>query len=204
MEVLQFILHIDVYLVALVQAVGFWSYAILFLIVFFERGCILTPFLPGDSLLFAAGVIAATGALNIGLLILVLAVACFLGTLINCWLGGKLGHYAYRADSRWLNRKHLDKARAFFERFGTSALVLSCFIPIVRTFTPFVAGMAMMNKTKCLLATILASVVWVVGLLCLSYSFGNIPFIKSHFSMFVLALIIVPSLIPVLAYLRRR
>jgi len=197
MQLLQWILHLDVYLVSLVGVLGVWSYVALFLIVFLERGCILTPFLPGDSLLFATGVIAAAGGLNIELLLVSLTVACFLATLVNFWLGSQLGHYVYaRANTRWLNKAHIDKAHVFFERYGSMALVLSCFVPIIRTFVPFVAGMALMNKNTCLLATTIASLVWVAGLLLLSYLFGNIPFIKGHFSWIVIGLMIVPVLIP--------
>lgn len=203
MQLLQWMLHLDVYLVSLVDVLGVWSYVALFAVIFFERGCILTPFLPGDSLLFATGVIAATGGLNIQLLMLTLCSACFIGTLLNFWLGSRLGPYVYaRANTRWLNKRHLDKAHAFFEQYGGMALIFSCFIPIIRTFTPFVAGMALMNKKTCLVAATIASLVWVAGLLLLSYLFGNIPFIKAHFSWIVIALIIVPSLLPVIAHVR--
>lgn len=204
MQLLEWMLHLDVYLVSLVTMLGIWSYIALFLVVFFERGCIFTPFLPGDSLLFASGVIAAAGGLNIGLLVLVLCCACFVGTVLNFWLGRRLGNYVHaRANSRWLNKQHLDKAHAFFERYGSMALVLSCFIPIIRTFVPFIAGMAFMNKKTCLLAATIATLVWVAGLLLLSYLFGNIPFIKAHFSWIVIALMIIPSLLPVMAYWRQ-
>lgn len=197
MQLLQWMLHLDVYLVSLVGVLGVWSYVVLFLVVFLERGCILTPFLPGDSLLFATGVIAAAGGLNIELLVLALSAACFLGTVLNVWLGSRFGRYiAVRTNSCWLNKDHLNKARAFFERYGSMALVLSCFIPIIRTFVPFVAGMASMNKKICLLATTIASLIWVAGLLLLSYLFGNIPFIKAHFLWIVIGLIIIPAVIP--------
>lgn len=203
MQLLQWMLHLDVYLVSLVGVLGLWSYVVLFFVMFFERGCVFTPFLPGDSLLFATGVIAAAGGLSIELLMMTLCVACFLGTLLNFWLGSWLGTYVCaRANTRWLNKQHLDRAHAFFERYGSMALVLSCFIPIIRTFTPFVAGMALMNSKTCLIATTIASLVWVVGLLLLSYVFGNIPFIKAHFSWLVIGLMVIPSLLPVIAYMR--
>ena len=204
MELMHMLLHVDQFLLSLVNILGAWSYVVLFLIVFFERGCILTPFLPGDSLLFATGVLAANSTLNIAVLVPLLSTACFLATLVNYYLGAHLGKYIdKRTHQRWFNRKHLDRTRVFFDKYGTMAIILSCFIPIIRTFTPFVAGMARMNKATYLIATIVASLVWVAGILVLSYVFGNMPFVKDHFSLFVLALLIIPAVIPVVAYFKR-
>lgn len=203
-QLVQILLHIDIFLAQMVHALGPWSYVVLFLIVFFEMGCILTPFLPGDSLLFAAGALAAVSELNVWLLMLVLTVACYSGMLINYWLGYKLGQRLYqRANSKWLNRKHLDRTHQFFENYGGKTVVISCFIAIIRTFTPFVAGMAKMAPVKYVLVSLLGSCIWVIGVLYVSYDFGNVPFVKEHFSLFVLAMIVVPTLVPVIGYWRQ-
>ena len=203
-QFIQIIFHVDIFLTHMVQVFGLWVYVILFFVIFLEMGCILTPFLPGDSLLFAAGAIAANSSLNLGVLMLTLTVACFSGMMINYFLGRKLGDFVYRrANSKWLNKGHLDKAHSFFKKFGGRAIVICCFIAILRTFTPFVAGMAKMGRRKYSLVTFLGSCLWVVSLLFISYEFGNVPFVKNHFSLFVLAMIVVPSLLPLIGYLKQ-
>ncbi len=198
-------LHIDIFLTQMVHIFGAWSYVILFLVVFFEMACILTPFLPGDSLLFAAGALAANSELHILPLMIILLIACFTGMMVNYWVGHKLGGPIYkRANSRWLNRKHLDKAHVFFEKYGASAIIVCCFIAILRTFTPFIAGLVKMNHVKYTIVSLIGSCFWVIGLLWISYAFGNMPFVKEHFSWFVLAMIVVPSLVPVIGLLRHR
>ncbi len=198
-------LHIDIFLTQMVHIFGAWSYVILFLVVFFEMACILTPFLPGDSLLFAAGALAANSELHILPLMIVLLIACFTGMMVNYWIGHKLGDPIYkRANSRWLNRKHLDKAHAFFEKYGASAIIVCCFIAILRTFTPFIAGLVKMNHVKYTIVSLFGSCFWVIGLLWISYAFGNMPFVKEHFSWFVLAMIVIPSLVPVIGLLKHR
>lgn len=198
------LLHIDIYLAALVHSLGAWSYIILFLIVFFERGCILTPFLPGDSLLFAAGALAANSELEIVPLMLMLTLACFIGVLINYWLGYQLNDYIQHKKPRWINQAYLNKTHSFFEKYGLSAIIVCCFIPIIRTFTPFVAGMAEMNARKYILVSLFSSCVWIIGVLWISYAFGNVPFVKQHFSWFVIAMIVIPSAIPVIGALWHR
>lgn len=202
-QFIHIIFHVDIFLAHMVQVFGLWAYVILFLIIFLEMGCILTPFLPGDSLLFAAGAIAANSSLNIGVLMATLTVACFVGMIINYFLGRRFGSFVYhKANSRWLNKGHLDKAHSFFEKFGGRAIIICCFIAILRTFTPFVAGMANMGRRKYTLVTLLGSCLWVIGLLFVSYEFGNVPFVKEHFSLFVLAMIVIPSLLPLIGYLK--
>lgn len=202
---LNIVLHVDVFLAQMVHVLGAWSYVILFLVVFFEMACILTPFLPGDSLLFAAGALAANSEIHIIPLMIILTIACFVGMMINYWVGHKLGDYIYqRVNSRWLNRQHLDKAHAFFEKHGASAIIVCCFIAILRTFTPFIAGVAKMNTAKYTIVTAIGSCFWVIGLLWISYEFGNMPFVKEHFSWFVLAMIVIPSAVPVIGLLRHR
>lgn len=199
----QMIFHIDIFLAHIVQVMGVWSYVLLFLIIFFERGCILTPFLPGDSLLFAAGALAANGELEILLLMLLLTAACFLGVLINYWLGYQLGDYIDLKKPRWINQAHLKKAHVFFEQYGLSAIIACCFIPVIRTFTPFVAGMAEMSPRKYTAISFLSSCVWIISVLWISYIFGNMPFVKERFSWFVLAMIVIPSAVPLIGVLLR-
>lgn len=203
-HVLPMILHIDVFLAQLVHVMGFWSYIVLFLIVFFERGCILTPFLPGDSLLFAAGALAANSELQILPLMASLTFACILGALINYWLGHQLGDYIQQKNPRWMNREYLNKTHVFFEKYGTFAIIVCCFIPILRTFTPFVAGVAEMSPRKYIVVSVFSACLWIVGVLWVSYAFGNVPFVKEHFSWFVIAMIVIPSAIPVFGALWHR
>ena len=205
-QILSMLLHIDVFLAQIVHTMGIWSYVLLFFIVFLERGCILTPFLPGDSLLFGAGALAVNSELQIVPLMLLLTLACFLGVLINYWLGYQLsGYIQHRQENlRWINRDYLSKAHAFFEKYGIFAIIVCCFIPIVRTFTPFVAGMAEMNRSKYIIVSLLSSCLWIIGVLWISYAFGNLPFVKQHFSWFILAMIIIPSAIPAIGWLWRR
>lgn len=199
------LLHIDVFLAQIVHMIGAWSYVVLFLIILFERGCILTPFLPGDSLLFAAGALAANSELLIMPLMLILTLACFLGVLVNYALGYRLAEYVEQLqNSRWIKHEHLNKAHVFFEKYGVFAIVVCCFIPIVRTFTPFAAGVAKMGARKYILVSLLSSCLWIVGVLWASYVFGNLPFVKAHFSWFVLAMIIIPSTIPIISVLWHR
>ena len=146
MNLLDIVLHLDTHLLKLVAEYGIWVYAILFAIIFSETGFVVTPFLPGDSLLFVAGAIAATGELNVYLLVVVLALAAFLGNIVNYAIGRWLGKNVFtEGRARWLNRKHLDKAHAFYDKHGGKAVVISRFLPIVRTYVPFVAGMAAMK-----------------------------------------------------------
>lgn len=197
-------LHLDLFLAQMVHMFGVWSYVILFVVVFFERGCILTPFLPGDSLLFAAGALAASSELDILVLMLILTAACFLGVLINYWLGYRLRDYINLKNPRWINRDHLKKAHVFFEKYGISAIIVCCFIPIIRTFTPFVAGMAEMSPRKYIAISLFSSCIWIISVLWISYAFGNMPFVQEHFSWFVLAMIVIPSAIPLAGVIYNR
>lgn len=191
------ILHLDVYLAHFVENFGLWAYFGLFLVIFLEMGCVLTPFLPGDSLLFATGAIAATGALNIYILMVSLFVACFVGIVINYYVGLVIGEKVVEVkSSRWINPKHIQKAHDFFEQYGGKTIIMACFLPIVRTFVPFVAGMVKMTSRRLILNAFFGSLLWVIGLLYLSFTFGNIPFIKHHFSALVLGVIAASVIIP--------
>ena len=193
------ILHLDVHLLAWVAEYGVWIYAILFAIIFSETGFVVTPFLPGDSLLFVAGAIAATGELNVYLLVTLLAIAAVLGNTVNYAIGRWLGKTFFReGGARWLNRKHLDKAHEFYERHGGKAVVISRFLPIVRTYVPFVAGMALMTPRQYTAYNVAGGVAWVGSLCYAGYFFGNIPWIRGNLTAIIVGIVIV-SLLP-LAY----
>ena len=205
MELLDIVLHLDVHLLKWVEEYGVWIYAILFAIIFSETGFVVTPFLPGDSLLFVAGAIAATGAMNVHLLAVLLIVAAVLGNSVNYAIGRWLGKTFFRdRGSRWLNPKHLEKALAFYEHHGGKAIVISRFLPIVRTYVPFVAGMAAMRARTYTAYNISGGVLWVASLLYVGYFFGNIPWIKGNLTLIIVGIVVV-SLVPVVwAWLKSR
>lgn len=202
---IDMILHLDSYLQVFFLHYGDWIYALLFVIIFLESGCVLTPFLPGDSLLFAAGTMVAVSALNIHLLVVLLIIAAVLGAGVNYALGAWLGPHVFnKPKTRWFNPIHIQEAHAFFERYGWSAIVITRFVPIIRTFVPFVAGIGRMDLKKFLFFNGLAALIWIGGLLYLSYAFGQLPWVKSHFSWIVLGIIFI-SLLPVaFAFVRQK
>lgn len=198
-KLIDFILHIDVHLAEIIASYGAWTYAILFLIIFAETGLVVTPFLPGDSLLFAAGAFCAkpeTG-LNIHFMALLLLVAAVLGDTVNYWIGSKLGPAVFkREDSLLLRRKHLDRAHAFFEKYGGRAIILARFVPIVRTFVPFVAGVGRMTYSRFIAYNVIGGLVWVYLFCYLGFMFGNQPFVQKNFKLVILAIIIL-SVVPI-------
>jgi membrane-associated protein len=204
-ELVDIVLHLDAHLLQLVHDYGAWAYAILFAIIFAETGFVVTPFLPGDSLLFVAGAVAAGGALDANLLFAALAVAAILGNSANYAIGRWLGrHYFTHEGSRWLNPKHLQRAHDFYERHGGKAVVISRFLPIVRTYVPFVAGMGSMSPARYTSYNVAGGVAWVGLLVYAGYFFGNIPWIKANLTWLILAIIAV-SLAPLaIAWLRSR
>jgi membrane-associated protein len=191
----DFLLHLDVHLDALIQTHGSWVHGILFVIVFCETGFVVTPFLPGDSLLFAVGTFAARGSLDLFTAMGVLTFAAIAGDTVNYWMGHWVGPRVFRReDVRWLNRKHLERTHQFFEKYGAKTIILARFVPIVRTFAPFVAGIGAMNYSKFLLYNVLGGVLW-VGLLTLAgFFFGNIPVVRRHFTLVILGIIVVSVL----------
>ena len=204
-SLIDLVLHLDVHLLKLVAEYGIWIYAILFAIIFCETGLVVTPILPGDSLLFVAGAVAAAGEMNVHLLFVLLAAAAFLGNSVNYAIGRWLGrHFFTDRGSRWLNPKHLERAHGFYERYGGQAVVISRFMPIVRTYIPFVAGLAAMTPAKFSLYNVAGAVLWVGGLLYAGYFFGNIPWIKGNLTAIILGIVVL-SLVPVaIAWLRSR
>jgi membrane-associated protein len=204
-DLLDIVLHLDAHLLQLVKDYGLWVYAILFAIIFSETGFVVTPFLPGDSLLFVAGAIAANGELNVHLLFVVLAAAAFLGNSVNYGIGRWLGRSFFRdRGARWLNPAHLEKAHAFYERHGGKAVVISRFLPIVRTYVPFVAGMAQMHAREYLAYNVAGAVLWVGALTYAGFFFGNIPWIRGNLTAIIVGIVVVSLLPLVYAYVKSR
>src|SRR6478672_10222703 len=199
-------LHLDVHLDELVAQYGIWVYALLFTIIFAETGLVVTPFLPGDSLLFAAGAIAARGKLNVGGLFFLLAGAAILGNTVNYSIGYFIGPRVFRADETHplLNRQHLDRAHAFFEKYGGMAVVLTRFVPIIRTFVPFVAGAGAMRYATFALFNVLGGALWVGVCLGAGYAFGNFPVVKNNFSLVAIGIVGVSLLPMLIEWLRHR
>jgi membrane-associated protein len=207
---IDFLLHSDKHLLEIASAYGPWVYAVLFAIVFAETGFVVTPFLPGDSLLFAAGALAATGVLNPWVLVALLIVAAFTGNAVNYTIGRTVGPRVFSAtegagiSQRLLNRQHLERAHAFFEQYGGKAVVLSRFVPIVRTFLPFVAGAAQMPAAAFGLYNLAGAVGWVGLCVSAGVLFGNVPIVKQNFSLVAIGIVGVSLLPMVVEYLRHR
>jgi membrane-associated protein len=209
-EIIDFILHVDSYLLELTQNYGAWIYAILFVIVFAETGLVVTPFLPGDSLLFATGALAATGALDVRVATVLVVVAAIAGDAVNYAIGRSAGariiHLA-KTDARWgrwINPAYVARAHEFFERHGGKAIVLGRFMPIVRTFVPFVAGVAEMSYPAFALYNITGGIVWVGICIAAGYVFGNVSIVKENFSLVALGIVIVSVLPMVIEFIRYR
>ena len=186
-------LHLDTHLSAVITQYGFWTYGLLFVVIFIETGLVVVPFLPGDSLIFAAGTFASLGTLNIWLLFLLLAVAAVVGDTVNYWIGHLLGDRAYKI--KWIKKEYLDRTHGFFDKYGNKTIFLARFIPIVRTFAPFVAGIGKMSYADFFSYNVLGGISWVALFSFAGYFFGNIPFIRDHFSLVVVAIVLI-SLIP--------
>jgi membrane-associated protein len=198
-------LHLDKHLAEVIQSYGPWTYGLLFAIVFLETGLVVTPLLPGDSLLFAAGSFAALGALDIALLFLLLSIAAVLGDTLNYAIGHYLGPRVFHYErSRFFNPEHLRRTHAFYETYGGKTIIIARFVPIVRTFAPFVAGIGAMSYARFLLYNVAGGVLWVGVCLGAGYLFGNLPFVKKNFSLVILAIIFVSLLPAVVEYLRQR
>ena len=206
----DFFLHLDRHLAEFVAAYGTWVYGLLFAIVFAETGLVVTPFLPGDSLLFAAGALAATGAMDVTLIFVLLTAAAILGNVVNYSIGRFVGPRVFRAEAtagginRFLNRAYLERAHAFFERYGGLAVVLTRFVPIIRTFVPFVAGAGAMNYPTFLFYNLVGGVLWVGVCVGAGYAFGNVPIVKNNFSLVALGIIFVSLLPAVFEVIRHR
>ena len=196
---LDLVLRLDVHLAALIQAYGAWVYAILFAVIFAETGLVVTPILPGDSLLFVAGTLCALGGLDVHVLVALLIAAAILGNSVNYAIGRWFGkRFFVDRRSRWLNPAYLERTHAFYERYGGMAVVISRFVPIIRTYVPFVAGMAAMDAARFTAFNVGGAVLWVASLCYAGFFFGNIPWVKQNLSAIIVGIIVV-SLIPVAA-----
>ncbi len=196
MELLKYgidvFMHLDTYLGAIIKDYGMWTHMLLFIVIFCETGLVVTPFLPGDSLLFAAGTFAALGALNLTWLAVTLSVAAVAGDNMNYWIGRTLGPKVFASgNSRWLSRKHLDRTHRFYERYGTKTIIFARFVPIVRTFSPFVAGIGSMTYRRFITYDVAGGIAWILIFTLGGYLFGNIPTVRRNFTMVVIAIILV-------------
>lgn len=204
---IDYILHFDQHLISLVNLYGVWAYALLALIVFCETGLVVAPFLPGDSLLFAAGAVLAStpDGMNVHALFLLLVAASVLGNALNYTIGRFIGPKIFHSHSSWyFNKKHLDRAHQFYEEYGGKTIIIGRFMPIIRTFVPFVAGIGTMSYRKFFLYNVVGAILWVGSLLYVSFWFGNLPLIKQHFSTIIIAIIIVSLLPTVIGIARTR
>ncbi|MDM0069459.1 DedA family protein [Variovorax sp. J31P207] len=202
---IDFILHVDKHLEAFVIAYGTWVYALLFLIVFVETGLVVMPFLPGDSLLFIVGALCGAGLMSFGLAVPILLAAAILGDQCNFSIGRFFGPKVFQWESsRFFNRRAFDQAHAFYERYGGVTIIAARFLPFIRTFAPFVAGVADMTRTKFTLFNVAGALLWVVGLCTIGYFFGNLPIVKDNLEKVIWALILVPGLIALFGAWRAR
>ena len=206
-HLIDMILHIDVYLNSFVTLYGFWTYLILFMVIFCETGFIVTPFLPGDSLLFAAGSIAAQPGNSLQILILfaLLFSASVLGNQINFWVGRAIGPKIFTTNSSWFfNKKYLEEAHAFYEKHGGKTIIFARFIPIIRTFAPFIAGIGKMNQLHFSVYNLVSALLWIGSLLSLGYFLGSLPLVKEHFSLVIYGVVFISLLPPLVTFMARK
>jgi membrane-associated protein len=203
-QLVDLFLHLDVHLSQVIAQYGTWTYFILLVIVFCETGLVVTPFLPGDSLLFAAGTFAALGALDLWVLVPLLIAAAVVGDTVNYWVGAWIGPRAFEGNFRFLRKEHLDRTRAFYERHGGKTIILARFVPIVRTFAPFVAGVGTMSYGRFITYNVVGAVLWVGLLVLAGFFFGTIPVVRENFTMVILAIIAISVMPMVVEALRGR
>ena len=203
---IDLVLHLDKHLDQIVAQFGPWIYVILFLIVFCETGLVVTPFLPGDSLLFTVGAIAARpeAGLSLPLVLLLLTVAAILGDSVNYWVGHYLGPKVFKGETRFLNRKYLERTHEFYERYGGKTIIIARFVPIVRTFAPFVAGVGHMTYSKFMSYNVLGALLWIFLLTLAGFFFGNLKIVKENFSLVILMIIFLSILPGIIEYIRER
>ena len=204
-DFIDLFLHLDTHLQTVIQSYGTWTYVILFFIIFCETGLVVTPILPGDSLLFAAGAFAATGSLDLAWLLILLTVAAVLGDAVNYAIGHFMGPKVFsQPDSRFLKREYLDRTHQFYEKYGGKTIIIARFVPIVRTFAPFVAGVGSMTYAKFASYNITGGLLWVGVCVLAGYAFGNIPVVQENFTLVILGIIFVSILPGIIEFLRQR
>jgi membrane-associated protein len=205
-KLIDYVLHLDAYLDLIIQNYQYWTYLILFFVIFMETGFVVTPFLPGDSLLFAAGALAARpgNPLNVLALFILLGGAAVLGDTVNYWVGHFIGPRAFSGNVRFLKKEYMDRTHAFFEKYGGKTIILARFVPIIRTFAPFVAGVGAMTYGRFILYNVVGGLAWVALFTFGGYFFGNIPFVRDNFTFVVLAIILISVLPGVIEFLRAR
>jgi len=197
-------LHLDRHLGEIIREYGTWTYLILWVIIFCETGLVVTPFLPGDSLLFAAGSFAALGAMDPHVLFLILSVAAILGDTVNYWIGAWVGPRAFSGEIRFLKKEYLDRTHRFYEKYGGKTIILARFVPIVRTFAPFVAGIGAMSYGRFIVYNVVGGVAWVAMFVYGGYFFGTRPFVQRNFSLVIVAIVLISVMPMVVEYLRSR
>jgi len=199
------LLHLDKYLGIMIQTMGIWSYVIIFLIIFCETGLVVTPVLPGDSLLFAIGTFAALGSFDITIVLILLTIAATAGDTVNYWIGNYLGPKVFHyEDSRFLKKKHLERTHEYYEKHGGKTIIIARFIPIIRTFAPFVAGIGSMTYGKFLSYNVVGGILWIFSLTLAGYFFGNIQVVRKNFSLVIIAIVVLSVMPGVIEYLRQR
>lgn len=205
-ELLDYFLHLDEILPQLTRTYGTWTYGILFLIIFLETGVVVTPFLPGDSLLFAAGAVAAldNSGLNVVLLFILLTIAAIVGDTVNYWIGHTIGLRVFSWNIPFLKREYLERTQQFYEKYGGKAIVLARFVPIVRTFAPFVAGIGSMTYSRFIFYNVFGGILWCAIFIFLGYFFGNLPFVQHNFELVIIVIIGLSLIPPVIEYIQSR
>jgi membrane-associated protein len=203
MQFVDMMLHLDKHLIELVKQYESWTYLILFMIIFCETGLVITPFLPGDSLLFVIGALTASGELNFWLIVTILMIAAIIGDTVNYHIGKYIGpKIFYKENVMFLNKKHLERTHAFYEKHGGKTIIIARFMPIIRTFAPFVAGMGSMTYVKFIIYNIAGAVLWVLSLVAAGHYFGNIPIVKKNFTLVIMAIIFISILPGIIAWLQ--
>jgi membrane-associated protein len=204
-KIIDIALHLDRYLSAIIQQYGVWTYAILFAVIFIETGFVVMPFLPGDSLLFAAGTFAALEALDIRILLLLLSAAAIIGDTVNYWIGHHLGPKVFsKEEARFFKKEYLDRTHAFYEKHGGKTIIIARFVPIIRSFAPLVAGVGRMSYGRFLAFNVIGGIGWVVLLTGAGYFFGNIPLVKNNYSLAIIVIIAISTVPIAVEYVRHR
>ena len=204
LNLVHFILHIDTYLNDIITRYGAWTYGLLFFVIFMETGFVVTPFLPGDSLIFAAATFAARGTLNPWLIFILVSVAAISGDTANYWIGHTIGAKANTGEVRWIKKEYMDRTHAFFEKHGGKTIFLARFVPIIRTFAPFVAGVSKMSYGYFITWNLIGGVSWVATFTLLGYFFGNIPFVQKNFELVIIAIVLISFIPAVMEVLKAR